>query len=103
MGLALPKNQWIWLMNTHDNLNALVTNPAMLYNNKATIDFAYNHKINNRSKYINIAYDLLHENVEPGPISLLKVESAENLVHIYTKQPSQVILQTFCSPIMNAK
>jgi hypothetical protein len=72
-------------MNALEELNVPVTNAAMFCDNKATIDIAYNHKIGDRSKHIDITYHLVHENVESGRISLLQVESAENLADICTK------------------
>jgi hypothetical protein len=61
-------------MNTLEELNVLVTNAAMFGINKAAIDIAYNHKIGDQSKYIDVAYHLVGKNVESGQISLLKVE-----------------------------
>jgi hypothetical protein len=62
--LALPTIQWIWLTTALKELNVPVTNAAMFCNNKATIDITYNHKMGDPSKRINIAYHLVHENVE---------------------------------------
>jgi hypothetical protein len=103
MALALAMKQWIWLMNALEELNVPVTNAAMFCDNKATIDIAYNHKIGDRSKHIDVAYHLVHENVESGQISLLQVESAENLANICTKGLLQVTLQKLRTPIMDAK
>jgi hypothetical protein len=75
----------------------------MFCDNKATIDIAYNHKIGDRSKYINIAYQLVHESVESGRISLFHVESAENLADICTKGLPQVTLRKLQTTIMDAK
>jgi hypothetical protein len=72
MALALTIKQWIWLTNIFEELNMPVTNAAMFYDNKAAIDIAYNHKIGDRSNHIDIAYHLVHENVESGQISLLQ-------------------------------
>jgi hypothetical protein len=45
MALALATKQWIWLTNALEELNVPVINAAMLCDNKATINIAYNHKI----------------------------------------------------------
>jgi hypothetical protein len=59
MALALATKQWIWLTNAFEELNVLVTNTTMFCDMKAIIDIAYNHKISDRSKHIDIAYHLL--------------------------------------------
>jgi hypothetical protein len=61
------------------------TNAAMFCDNKAAIDIAYNHKIGDLSKHLDIAYHLVRENVESARISFLQVKSAENLTDTCTK------------------
>jgi hypothetical protein len=80
-----------------------VTNASMFCDNKAAIDLAYNHKIGDRSKHIDIAYHLVRENIESGQISLLQIESAENLADICTKGLPQVTLRKLQTAIMNVK
>jgi hypothetical protein len=46
---------------------------------------AYKYKIGNRSKYNDIAYDMVCEIVESDQISSLLGELAANLADIYTK------------------
>jgi hypothetical protein len=75
----------------------------MFCDNKAPIDIAYNHKIVERSKHIDIAYHLVRENVESGRISLLQVESAENLADICTKELPQVTVLKLRTAIMDTK
>jgi hypothetical protein len=103
MALALATKQWIWLTNTLEELNVLVPNAAMFCDNKAAIDIAYNHKIGDRSKHIDIAYHLVPENVESGRISLLQVESTDNLADICTKGLTQVTLRKLRTAIIDAK
>jgi hypothetical protein len=80
-----------------------VTNAAMFCDNKAAIDIAYDHKIGDRSKYIDIAYHLVRQNVESGQISLLQVESAKNLADICTPGLPQVTLRKLRTAIMDGK
>jgi hypothetical protein len=102
MPLALATKQCIWLTNALEELNVAVTNAAMFCDNKAAIDIAYNHKIGDRSKYIEIAYHLVGETVESGWISLLHVESGENLADICIKGLAQVSLRKLWTAIMDA-
>jgi hypothetical protein len=92
----------IWLTNALEELNVPVTNAAMFCDNKAAIDIAYNHNIGDRPKHINVAYHLVHENVESGPISRLQVESAQNLADICTKGLPQVTIRKLRTAIMDA-
>jgi hypothetical protein len=103
IALAPHTKQWIWLMITFEELDVLVTNTAMICNNKAGIDISYKHKNGLRSQHIDIAYRIVGENVESECISVLQVESAHNLAHIYTKGPLQVTLQKPRTAIMHAK
>jgi hypothetical protein len=103
MALALATKQWIWLTNAFDELNVPVTNAPMFYYNKAAIDIADNKKIDDRSIHIDIAYHLVHENVESAWISHLQVESAQNLTDICTKELLQVTLGNLRTAIMDAK
>jgi hypothetical protein len=48
-----------------------ITNAGMFCDNKASIDIAYNHKIDDLSKHIDVAYYLVPDIVESGRISLL--------------------------------
>jgi hypothetical protein len=95
--------QWIWVTNDLDELNLQLTNAAMFCDDKATIDIAYNHKIGDRSKYVNVAYQLVRENVDPGKVCLLHVESAEYLANIWTKRLPQKTLRKLGTAIMDAK
>jgi hypothetical protein len=54
--LALATQQWIWLTYALEELDVAVTNAATFCNNKATINVAYNHKIGDRSKPLEVAY-----------------------------------------------
>jgi hypothetical protein len=79
------------------------TNATMFCVNKAAIDIAYNHKIGDPSKHIDIAYHLVSENVESGRISLLQGESPENLADICTKGLPQLTFWKLRTAIMDAK
>jgi hypothetical protein len=103
MALAFATKQWIWLTNALEELNVPVASCTMYCDYKAAINIAYNHKIGDRSKHIDVTYQLVPENDESGRISLLQVESAKNLVNICTKGLPHVTLQTLRTAIMDAK
>jgi hypothetical protein len=51
-------------MSALQELNVPVTNTTIVCDNKTTITFAYNHKIGDRYKHINVTYYILCENIE---------------------------------------
>jgi hypothetical protein len=103
IALTLATIQWIWLMNTLEELNVPGTNAPMFCDNKASIKITYNHKIGDRSKHIDVAYHFMHENVESGRISLLQVQLGESLADISTKELPDVTLRKLRTAIMDAK
>jgi hypothetical protein len=90
MVLALATKQWIWFTNSLEELNVLVTNAAMFCDNKTAIVIAYNYKIGDRSKYIDVIYHLVNENIESGQMSLLQIELGAKLGDSYTDELPQV-------------
>jgi hypothetical protein len=103
MVVGFATKQWIWLLNALEECNVSVTNAAIFCDKKTAIAIAYIHTIGDRSKYINVAYHSVRENFESGRISLLQVESAENLSDICTKEFPQVTLRKLRTAIMDAK
>jgi hypothetical protein len=103
MELALATNQWIWLTNTLEQFNVLDTNASIFCDIKATIDIAYDDKVGDRFKHINIAYQLVCENVKYGRISLIQVESAQNLAMICTTRRLEITFVKLRTAIMDSK
>jgi hypothetical protein len=83
MALTLATKQSIWFTNARYEINVPVPNDAMFCDNKAAINIAYNHKIDHRSKHIDVTCHLVHENVESSRISHLLVELGESLADIF--------------------
>jgi hypothetical protein len=54
-----------------EELNRLVTNATMCWDNQTNIHIPYNHQIGDQSKYIDVAYHVVYENVESAQISFL--------------------------------
>jgi hypothetical protein len=102
MAIAKATKQWIWLTNTLEELNGPVTNAIIFCDNKATIDIAYNQKIGDQSKHIEVTVHLVCENIESEQISLHQVESVENLADICTKRHPEVTLRNLRTAILDA-
>lgn len=92
MALSLALKQWIWLTSALKELQSTPDNSAMFCDNKAAIDIAHNHRIGDRSKHIDVAFHFVRERVETGEVTLLQIESANNLADICTKGLPQVLL-----------
>jgi hypothetical protein len=103
IGLALATKQEICLTNTLKELNIPVTTALIFCDKAATIDIPYNPKIGDQSKYIDVAYNLVYKNIESGQISLLQIESNENLANDYIKGVPQLTLWILRTAIMSAK
>jgi hypothetical protein len=90
-------------MNALQELDMPFTNTALLDNNTAPMDIAYNHKKGDQSKYIDVIYHKVHNNYESGWISLLEVKSDDNLGDICTKGCLLVTLRKLRTVIIDAK
>jgi hypothetical protein len=75
----------------------------MFCDNKTAINIAYNRKIGDQAKHINIVYHLVRENVDRGWTPHLPAEPAEHLTDIHTKVLPLVTLQQLRSAIMDTK
>jgi hypothetical protein len=101
IGLARATKQWIWLPNAAEELKVPGTHAAMFCDNKAAIDITYNHKIVDRSKHIDVAYYLVHKNIESRKICLFQVELGERLANIYANGLPQVTRRKLRTEIMD--
>jgi hypothetical protein len=85
MVLRLATKQWIWVMKALGELNVPATNAAIYCDTKATIEITNNPKIRDQSKYTDISYHFISDNIESGWLYLCQVEWDENLATICTK------------------
>ena len=103
MALALATKHHLWLQQglkellKQDIPNAIISDP------NSAIDITNNVKINNRSIHIDIAYHFTREQVEAGNITVLYVQSSENIADICTKGLSREILEHLCKKFFCTK
>jgi len=86
MALAMTINYHLWLMRGLQGIFKIDIPAAPFCDSNTAIDGAYNPKLNDRSKQINVAYHFTREQIDQGNVSVIYVLSEENLPDIYTKE-----------------
>jgi len=76
---------------------------ALFCDSNAAMDVAYNPKLNDRSKHIDIAYHFTEEQIEQGNVSVMYVTLEENLADICTKGMTRYVNDHLCSKIFGSK
>jgi len=84
MALAMRTKRQLWLKHgTQDTLKEDIPTALFCDSNDAR-DVAYNPKLRDRSKHIDIAYQFTSEQIEQGNGSIMYVPSEHNLADICT-------------------
>jgi len=58
---------------------------ALFCNSNAALEVAYNHKLNNQSKHINVAYHSARDQIEQGNVSVMYVPMEEYVPDIWAQ------------------
>jgi hypothetical protein len=103
MALAMITKHHLWLK--HGLQELLKENiPTALYCDSHTgIDVAYNLKLINRLKHIDVEYHFTREQINQGNVSVMYVSSEENLADICTKGMTRYVNDDLCSKIFGTK
>jgi hypothetical protein len=75
---------------------------ALFCDSNAAIDVAYNPKLNDWSKHIDVAYHFTREQIDKGNVSVMYVPSEENLADICTKGMTRYVNDHLCSKIFGS-
>jgi len=103
MALAMTTKHHLWLKRGTQELLKEDIPTALFCDSNAAIDVAYNPKLNDRSKHIDIAYHFTREQIEQGNVSVMYVPSEENLADICTKGMTRYVNDHLCSKIFGSK
>jgi hypothetical protein len=103
MPLAMTTKHHLWLKRRLQELLMIDVPTALFCDSNAVIDVTYNLKLNNRSKYIDVAYHFTREQINKGNVSVMYVPSEENLVDICTKGMTRYVNDHLCSKIFESK
>nr|GEY04865.1 hypothetical protein [Tanacetum cinerariifolium] len=77
--------QALWLKQALVDYGVRLEDIPIMYDNKGAIDLSKNLVQHLRIKYIEIRHQFLHDNVQKGNISIVKVSSEDNIANILTK------------------
>ena len=103
MALAMTTKHHLWLKRGIQEL-VKENNPMALFcDSNAAIDVAYNPKLNDRSKHIDIAYHFTREQIEQGNWSVMYVPTEENVADKCTKGMTRYVKDHLCSKIFGSK
>jgi len=103
MALAMTTKHHLWLKRGTQELLKEDIPTALFCDSDAAIDVAYNPKLNDRSKHIDIAYQFTSEQIDQGNVSVMYVPSEENLADICTKGMTRYVNDHLCSKIFGLK
>jgi hypothetical protein len=103
MALAMTVKHHLWLKRGLQELLKQDIPTALFCDSNAAIDVAYNPKLNDRSKHIDVAYHFTREQIDQGNVSVMYVPSEENLADICTKGMTRYVNDHLCSKIFGSK
>ena len=85
MALCMAAKQYIWLKNALNELALKDIPSALSCDNNGANDLAYNPRVGDSSKHINVQYHFTKELVEHGELTILHIDSDDNPADICTK------------------
>jgi len=103
MALTMTTKHHLWLKRGTQELLKEDIPTALFCDSNAAIDVAYNPKLNDRSKHIDIAYHFTRKQIDQGNVSVMYVPSEENLADICTKGMTRYVNDHLCSKIFGSK
>jgi hypothetical protein len=103
MALAMTTKHHLWLKRGLQELLKQDIPTALFCDSNAAIDVAYNPKLNDRSKHIDVAYHFTREQIDKGNVSVMYVPSEQNLADICTKGMTRYVNDHLCSKIFGSK
>jgi len=103
MALAMTVKHHLWLKRGSQELFKEDIPPTLFCDSNAAKDVAYNPRLKDRSKHIDITYHFTREQIEHGNVSVMHVPLEENLGDIRTKGMTRYGNDHLCSKIFGSK
>jgi len=103
MALAMTTKHHLWLKRQSLELLKFDIPTALFCDRNTAIDVAYNPKLNNQSKHINVAYHFTREQIDQRNVSVMDVSSAQHLADIRTKGLTRYVNDHLHSKIFGSK
>ena len=85
MAISMTAKHYLWTTRAITELLGKPIPAAIRNDNTGALDICSNHRINDRSKHIDIHYHWIRELVEHGQITIIHVDTKDNLADICTK------------------
>jgi hypothetical protein len=102
MALAMMTKHHLWLKRGLQELLKQDIPTALFCDSNAAIDVAYNPKLNDRSKHIDVAYHFTREQIDKGNVSVMSVALEGNLADKCTKGMTRYVNDHLCSKIFGS-
>jgi len=93
----------LWLKRGIQELLKIDIPNALFCDSNTAIDVAYNPKLNDRSKHIDVAYHFPQKQIDQGNVPVIYVTSEGNLADICTKGMTRYVNDHLCSKIFGSK
>jgi hypothetical protein len=99
MALSMTSKHHLWTMRALVELLHHDIPTAIRSDNTGAIDIAQNHRLNDRSKHVDMHYHSIRELIESGQLTVIHIDGKNNLADICTKVVVQVVREHLCSRI----
>jgi hypothetical protein len=103
MALAMMTRHHLWLKRGLQGLLKKNIPTALFCDSNAAIDVAYNPKLKDQSKHIDVAYHFTQAQIDQQNVSVLSVPSEENLADICTNGMTRYVNDHLWSKIFESK
>ena len=96
IALSITSQEAVWLRRLLENVLKQQDNPTVLYeDNQGTMELTKNPKFHNRTKYIDVSYHYVREQVDNKNISVKYCRTEDMLADVMTKGLSKVQFERF--------
>jgi hypothetical protein len=99
MALSMTSKHYLWTMRALVELLHQDIPAAIRSDNTGAIDIAENHRLNDRSKHVDMHYHSIRELIESGQLTVIHIDGKNNLADICTKAVVQAVRGHLCSRI----
>jgi len=103
MALAVTMKHHLWLKRGIQELLKINIPNVLFCDSNAATDAAYNPKLNDRSKHIDVAYHFTRELINQGNLSVMSVPSEQTMADIFTQGMTRYVNDHLCSLMFGSK
>ena len=89
-----------WLCNLLTELNINVSQPILMVDNMAAIQYSKNGGNQSRTRHVNVKYHFVREQVEARLVQLRWIDSKQQVADIFTKPLARAAFEKLCSRLL---